>query len=62
MIEIWNQKHISKQGGISHINVLWKHKGCPEDFYMYNGIPVGYIMAKVIMNILLTRLSPFYES
>lgn len=48
MKEIWNQKHIPKQWGLSYT------LSCTlEDPHAYTGISIQFIIVKVVMNILL---------
>ena len=62
LIKMWNEKDVPEQWEISRITALWKQKGSPQDPQMYRGISIGSIVVKVVMNIILARLSPFYES
>lgn len=53
---VWNQKHIPRQWIMSYINALWKQNAIPEDPYMFKGISIGFIRAKVVLTILLIRM------
>lgn len=45
-------------GGVTlHINVLWKQKGSSENTHTYRSISLRSIIVKVVMNILLTKLT-----
>lgn len=45
----------------SCINALWK-KGRPQDSHTYKDIYIGSIIVKLLMDIVLTKFSPFHES
>ena len=59
--KIWTQKQIPTQWRISRITPIWKRKGSALDPSKYRGISTGSIMSKIGMNIILRRLSKFYE-
>ena len=59
---IWQEKRLPDQWAISRITALWKQKSSPKDPLMYRGISIGSIIVKLLMNIILDRLSNFYES
>lgn len=58
---IWTDKEIPEQWRISRITPIWKNKGSAHDPTKYRGISIGSILCKVGMNIVLKRLSEFYE-
>ena len=60
--KIWEQKQIPYQWRSSKITPIWKGKGSASDPSKYRGISNSSIMCKVGMNIVLKRLSTFYDS
>ena len=54
-------KEIPTQWVITRISAIWKQKGSPLDKTKYRGISLGSIIVKIVMNIILTRTSNFYE-
>lgn len=60
--EVWNKKRIPKYWDMSCINAQDKQKGRHQEPHTYRGITVESIMVKVLMNIILTKLSLCYES
>ena len=58
---IWQNKEIPTQWVITRISAIWKQKGSPLDKTKYRGISLGSIIVKIVMNIILTRTSNFYE-
>ena len=58
---IWTKKEIPDQWRISRITPIWKNKGSANDPTKYRGISIGSTLCKVGMNIILNRLSCFYE-
>ena len=59
--EIWTSKQIPQQWTISKIVPTWKEKGNAMDPTTYRGIYIGTVLCKVGMNIILKRLSTFYD-
>ena len=59
--EIWTSKQIPQQWTISKIVPIWKGKGNAMDPTKYRGISIGTVLCKVGMNIILKRLSTFYD-
>ena len=62
IVRVWNEKNLPDQWSITRITALWKQKGSSQDPLMYRGISIGSIVVKVVMNIILSRSSQFYES
>ena len=60
--KIWQQKQIPHQWRTSKITPIWKGKGSASDPSKYRGISNSSILCKVGMNIVLKRLSTFYNS
>ena len=58
---ICTQKQIPDQWRISRITPIWINKGTAYDPNKYRGISIGSTLCKVGMNIVLNRLSCFYE-
>lgn len=59
---IWNQQHIPKHWGIAPINALWRQNYSSKNPNTNRCITTGSNMVKILMNIVLTRLSLFYEN
>ena len=59
---IWTNKEIPQQWTINRITPIWKRKGSANDPSKYRAISIGSVLCKVAMNIILKRLSTFYES
>ena len=60
--KIWTDKQIPNQWRTSRITPIWKKKGSAMDPSKYRGISTGSILSKVGMNIILKRISGFYEN
>ena len=60
--EIWTKREVPEQWRITRITPIWKNKGSASDPTKYRGISIGSILSKVGMNIILQRISSFYES
>ena len=60
--QIWTTKQIPNQWSISKIIPIWKKKGSAADPSKYRGISISSTLCKIGMNIILKRLSSFYES
>ena len=58
---IWRKKELPNDWDISRITALWKRKGSPLDTTKYRGMSIGSILVKVLNNIILKRVSQFYE-
>ena len=58
----WFKAEIPHQWRTTKINAIWKRKGSPQDPTKYRGISIGSISTKAAMNIILTRISEFYEA
>ena len=60
--KIWTTKQIPEQWTISRITAIWKKKGNAFDPSKYRGIYIGSALCKIGMNVILRRLSHFYEN
>jgi len=58
---IWLNKEIPEQWTMSRITPIWKGKGSANDPSKYRAISIGSVLCKVGMNIILKRMSGFYE-
>ena len=58
---IWKTKEIPKKWSISRITAIWKRKGNAMDPSKYRAISIGSVLSKIGMNIILKRMSSFYE-
>ena len=59
---VWTNKEVPKQWTISRITPIWKKKGNAMDPTKYRGISIGSVLCKIGINIILKRLSKFYEN
>ena len=59
---IWTTKQIPDKWSISRITPIWKREGNAMDPSKYRGISIGSSLCKVAMNIILNRLTSFYNS
>ncbi len=59
---IWETGSVPDQWGVTKISAIWKRKGSVKDPSKYRGISIGSLMTKIAMNIILKRISVFYES
>ena len=59
--QIWIKKETPKQWNISRITPIWKNKGSASDPSKYRAISIGSVLCKVAMNIILKRISSFYD-
>ena len=60
--QIWTTKEVPEQWRLTRITPIWKNKGSASDPTKYRGISIGSILSKVGINIILKRISCFYES
>ena len=58
---VWTTKEVPQKWAISRITAIWKKKGHILDPTKYRGISIGPTLCKIAMNIILKRLSNFYE-
>ena len=58
---VWTTKQIPLKWTISRITAIWKRKGHVLDPTKYRGISIGTTLCKIAMNIILKRMSRFYE-
>ena len=61
-LNLWNNLDFPEAWSNSHLKTLWKNKGSKSDPTKYRGISIGSTVCKLIINIILDRLRPWYES
>lgn len=61
-LNLWENLDIAPDWGNSRLKTLWKGKGSKKDPSKYRGLSIGSIVCKLIMNIILSRLQPWYEA
>ena len=59
--QIWTKKEIPDKWKITRITPIWKKKGSATDPSKYRGISIESTLSKVGINIILKRLSCFYD-
>ena len=60
--KVWSELEVPDQWSLSRLTALWKNKGSARDPTMYRGLNVGSLLPKIAMNIVLKRMSTFYEA
>ena len=61
-LNIWENLDIPSSWGNSRLKTLWKGKGSKKDATKYRGLSIGSTICKLIVNIILSRLQPWYET
>lgn len=61
-LNLWNNLDIANAWGNSKLKSLWKNKGSKSDPTKYREISIGSTVCKLIINIILERLRPLYET
>jgi hypothetical protein len=61
-LNIWNNMDIPDAWGNSRLKTLWKGKGSKKDPSKQRGLSIGSTLCKLIINIILKRLRPWYEA
>ena len=59
---LWNEIDIPDAWGNSRLKSLWKGKGSKKDPTKQRGLSIGSTVCKLIINIILKRLRPWYEA
>ena len=59
--EIWTKKQVPNAWRKSRITPIWKRKGSSQDPSKYRGISNSSVLSKIGINIILNRLSDFYN-
>ena len=59
--QVWKEKSVPTDWGNGRVEALWKGKGSKLDPAMYRGLNIGSTVAKVIINIILSRLQDWYN-
>ena len=58
----WNNLDIPLTWGNSRLKTLWKKKGSKNDPSKYRGLSIGSTICKLLINIILERLRPWYDA
>ena len=61
-LNVWENLDIPSSWGNSRLKTLWKGKGSKKDATKYRGLSIGSTICKLIVNIILSRLQPWYET
>ena len=59
--QVWKEKSVPTDWGSGRVEALWKGKGSKLDPVMFRGLNIGSTVAKVIINIILSRLQDWYN-
>ena len=59
---LWSDLDLPHAWGNSKLKTLWKGKGSKSDPSKYRGLSIGSTVAKLIIDIILERLRPWYEA
>ena len=62
MAEIWTNRRLPADWGISRITTLWKNKGKKSDPSKYRGLSISSAICKLCMSIILAREKSWYEA
>ena len=60
-LNVWENLDIPLAWSNSRLKTLWKGKGSKKDPSKYRGLSIGSTISKLIVNIILGRLQPWYE-
>uniref|UniRef100_A0A7M5VDY0 Reverse transcriptase domain-containing protein n=1 Tax=Clytia hemisphaerica TaxID=252671 RepID=A0A7M5VDY0_9CNID len=61
-LNVWNELNIPGSWGNSRLKTLWKKKGSKSDPSKYRGLSIGSTLCKLLVNIILERLQPWYNT
>ena len=59
---LWSTLDLPASWGNSRLKTLWKGKGSKSDPSKYRGISIGSTLCKLLVNIILERIRPWYEA
>ena len=59
---LWENLDMPAAWGNSRLKTLWKGKGSKSDPSKYRGLSIGSTLCKLIINIILERIRPWYEA
>ena len=59
---LWENLDMPAAWGNSRLKTLWKGKGSKSDPSRYRGLSIGSTLCKLIINIILERIRPWYEA
>ena len=58
---LWSNLNLPAAWGNYRVKTLWNGKGSKSDPSKYRGLSIGSTMCKLIINIFLERIRPWYE-
>ena len=58
---LWRDLDVPTAWGNSRLQAIWKKKGSKKDPKKYRGISIGSTVCKLLVNLILKRLRPWYE-
>ena len=58
---LWHDLDVPTPWGNSRLQAIWKKKGSKKDPTKYRGISIGSTVCKLLVNLILERLRPWYE-
>ncbi|XP_066925162.1 uncharacterized protein [Clytia hemisphaerica] len=61
-LNVWNNLDIPESWGNTRLKTLWKKKGSKNDPSKYRGLSIGSTICKLLVNIILERLRPWYDA
>ena len=61
VLNLWKNLDMPGAWGNSRLKTLWKGKGSKKDPTKYRGISIGSSVCKLVINIILEQLRPWYE-
>ena len=59
---LWQNLDVPHTWGNSQLRTLWKGKGSKNDPTKYRGLSIGSTVCKLVINLILDRLHPWYEA
>ena len=59
---LWSNLDIPAVWGNSRLKTLWKGKGSKSDTSKYRGLSIRSTVCKLIINVILERIRPWYEA
>ena len=62
MTEVWSSLQVPGDWASSSLTDIWKRKGSAKDPTTYRGISVSSNVAKICMNLILSRISAYYDT
>ena len=59
--KLWENLDVPNAWGNSRLQAIWKKKGSKRDPKKYRGISIGSTVCKLLINLILDRIRPWYE-